>query len=335
MKIYKLVYSNENKDRFRIFDPYLVEKNKYKYKIIYKNKLYPLKGIFNYIIDNKIEKLKIKLIYYNNISDKHKISYSLQNYGNERYIKNINMYKSIDYLLCSSHEIQKLKYKIHNENKIKIFGEEFVENNGNKCSIIYKNKIFPLQSYFLFKNINKEDRVNRSFEILLCVLEIISNRSYMFRYCKSLIEFANFDISDKEMKDISIKEENSLDSEITDECKNCLFDCFDGCLMGECCDNFCRETLEYFPSEFNIINKTKRNCYSVLKNMSYMFSNCSSLISLPDISKWNTNNVKDMSYMFYYCSSLVSLPDVSEWNTNNVTDMSRCFLIVSFSFRKI
>ena len=32
-----------------------------------------------------------------------------------------------------------------------------------------------------------------------------------------------------------------------------------------------------------------------------MFLNCKSLSSLPDISKWNTENVLDMSYMFSNC----------------------------------
>ena len=56
-----------------------------------------------------------------------------------------------------------------------------------------------------------------------------------------------------------------------------------------------------------------------------MFSECRSLISLPDISKWNTNNVTDMCAMFYNCSSLKSLPDISKWNTNNVTNMTNMF----------
>ena len=34
------------------------------------------------------------------------------------------------------------------------------------------------------------------------------------------------------------------------------------------------------------------------------------------------NNIIDMSYMFSNCRSLSSLPDISKWNTNNVTDMS-------------
>ena len=60
-------------------------------------------------------------------------------------------------------------------------------------------------------------------------------------------------------------------------------------------------------------------------NMRDMFSGCKSLISIPDLSKWNTNNVKYMYRMFYECSSLISLPDLSKWNTNNVTRMEHMF----------
>ena len=62
-----------------------------------------------------------------------------------------------------------------------------------------------------------------------------------------------------------------------------------------------------------------------ITDASNMFSYCSSLSSLPDISKWNTSNVTNMSFMFSWCSSLSSLPDISEWNTSNVTNMSNMF----------
>ena len=52
--------------------------------------------------------------------------------------------------------------------------------------------------------------------------------------------------------------------------------------------------------------------------MSSMFSNCELLSSLPDISKWNTQNVTNMSSMFSNCKILSSLPDISKWNTQNV-----------------
>ncbi len=47
-------------------------------------------------------------------------------------------------------------------------------------------------------------------------------------------------------------------------------------------------------------------------NMSYMFSDCSSLQSLPDISKWNISNVTDMYDMFDGCKLLKALPDFSK-----------------------
>ena len=55
------------------------------------------------------------------------------------------------------------------------------------------------------------------------------------------------------------------------------------------------------------------------------FCNCSSLISLPDISKWNINNLNDLSLLFCNCSSLISLPDISKWNIDNVNDLSGLF----------
>ena len=75
-------------------------------------------------------------------------------------------------------------------------------------------------------------------------------------------------------------------------------------------------------SEININEEQKENLEiklieaKIITNMSYMFSGCSSLQSLPDISKWDTKNVTDMSCMFYNCSSLQSLPDISKWDLN-------------------
>ena len=72
-----------------------------------------------------------------------------------------------------------------------------------------------------------------------------------------------------------------------------------------------------------------------------MFSGCSSLLSLSDISKWNTSHVTNMSFMFYECESLSSLSDISKWNTSNVTDMSYMFsgcknsLKIPSKFKKI
>ena len=77
--------------------------------------------------------------------------------------------------------------------------------------------------------------------------------------------------------------------------------------------------------ELEIKNKNESILYIKLLNINnitnigYMFYGCSSLSSLPDISKWNTNNVTNIGYMFVRCSSLSSLPNISKWNINNVT----------------
>ena len=56
-----------------------------------------------------------------------------------------------------------------------------------------------------------------------------------------------------------------------------------------------------------------------------MFNGCCSLISLPDISKWNIKYVTNMDYMFRGCSSLISLPDISKWDIKYVINMDYIF----------
>ena len=54
--------------------------------------------------------------------------------------------------------------------------------------------------------------------------------------------------------------------------------------------------------------------------MAYIFYECNSLISLPDISKWNTSNVINMSEMLRECFSLISLQNTSERNTDKISN---------------
>ena len=63
-----------------------------------------------------------------------------------------------------------------------------------------------------------------------------------------------------------------------------------------------------------------------INNISCLFYECSSLYSVPDISRWNTSNVINMSYLFGNCSSLTYLPDISNWNTSNVKYMQGIFM---------
>ena len=42
------------------------------------------------------------------------------------------------------------------------------------------------------------------------------------------------------------------------------------------------------------------------------FNECTLLKELPDISKWNSNNITNMSGIFNECSLLKELPDISK-----------------------
>ena len=60
-------------------------------------------------------------------------------------------------------------------------------------------------------------------------------------------------------------------------------------------------------------------------NMMNIFYKCRSLISLSGISNWDTSNVRNMCCMFYGCSSLAHLPVILNWNTSKVSDMRGMF----------
>ena len=82
----------------------------------------------------------------------------------------------------------------------------------------------------------------------------------------------------------------------------------------------------YWFSECNKITEIKNISNldtSNVTDMSWMFDECSSLVSL-DVSSFDTSNVINMDGMFAWCDSLTNL-DVSKFDTKNVTDMSSMF----------
>ena len=63
--------------------------------------------------------------------------------------------------------------------------------------------------------------------------------------------------------------------------------------------------------------------------MRYMFYFCSSLISLPNISEWNTSKVSNMSSMFSECNSLLNLPDMKKpiiYIASDYNEMNACVI---------
>ena len=197
-------------------------------------------------IINKLKKLQDNLNTYYNINNDILINYEIRKNRNYNLLKNLkNINNNIDneiivltnkynygynlngllylYTEINDENLEiELKYNPinNNEEKLRIFGKDFIKNNINKCKIIYKNKEYNLCEYI-----------------------------------------------------------NDID----------------------------------YDYNTNDIITIKLKGYNNITDMSCMFSYCSELSSLPDISKWNTSNVNDKVDMFYGCKSDLNIP----FNFNN------------------
>ena len=124
----------------------------------------------NYNIKNKNYKIlkNIKEINNNYIIKEIK---EINNDYKNKLEKILNIYNKIN---ININEIN-IIYKINKEEKIKIFGEEFVENNKDICKIKYDNKEYELKEEFEIKNKNKSE-----LNIVLKNINNIINMGDMF-----------------------------------------------------------------------------------------------------------------------------------------------------------
>ena len=88
-----------------------------------------------------------------------------------------------------------------------------------------------------------------------------------------------------------------------------------------------KDEINIFGVEF--VENNKNKCKMVIDNIEYEitekynvknYNNSKLIIKLKGI-----DNITNMNDMFDSCSSLISLPDISKWNTINVTDMGWIF----------
>ena len=82
----------------------------------------------------------------------------------------------------------------------------------------------------------------------------------------------------------------------------------------------------------DFVEKNKNNCKLIIEgieedlkeihNFGYFFENYKEIF---EIKLKGITNITDLSYMFYECSSLLSLTNISKWNTTIITNMSNMF----------
>ena len=231
------------------------------------------------------------------------------------------------------------------DDRIRLFGKKFIEDNKDKCLIIYNDEIYPLQEYFLIKDIESK----KNLEIKLLIFDKINSLFCLFNKCKSLTKIELFKNNDKfsnqynenNLKNIKsiVNENDSEYSEFSNSNKENDFYPSKSDKSLTITDYYSIINQKYngtFSSLYsynNLLNT--RNKYIKSKSIIYLpkiidmsgiFNWCSSLKSLPDdITKFNTINTKYMYKLFSGCSSLLSLPDISKWNTSNVEDMGSMF----------
>ena len=210
------------------------------------------------------------------------------------------------------------------------------EINNNNSGVTSWDKI---RSKYILKEIYTILKSNRLLEIIRYNKNLknklnINAKDYIKEYSKIVIEIIPSEKNEKnDYNFINIKNRfkpyfhiffNDNDNEEITRCSvnqkekvakikiiidykiKSLFKLFEGC---ECI------------KAMNIIKFNNKN----IKNMSYMFSGCSSLKKLKlNLNKFITNKVINMSKMFYGCSSLEEL-NISSFNTSKVENMSTMF----------
>ena len=276
------------------------------------------------------------------------IIYDKKNYICDLHNENFNSYcktcKNNICILCKddhiNHNIIYFNSIIPNKIDLKIRIDELRKD----INLFNNNIIENIEKYYKIcsKVINNIESKNINYEILNNINEIINNNEIQDNI-NSIIKEKNinekfnniFDIY-KKMSKKNLEENNEILIIYKINKNENSIKIFDSTFVNnnkKLCKIIC-EGKEYdLHEKFNLQNFHLNKDFLEIKlkgiinitNMSYMFSGCSSLSYLPDISKWNTSQINYMHYMFSGCSSLLSLPDISKWNTSNVKDMHWMF----------
>ncbi len=316
-----LKYLNLSKNNISIIEPLekLISPNLKNINLAY-NKIYDIRPFKGFSINNKeLEKVDLSFNLIEIVDTfKNKIFPKLQfiNFDYNKIIK--QDFDEVRSIIEGEQHYKNNKcimiYSLINikENKIRIFGEEFVRNNKDNCNIIINDDKKEICEYYEFNNNNDQEK---TITVELFMNEKVTNINQLFYECDKLISLSDISywntskINKMEYIFCNCSSLSSLPDISKWDTSNVskMTGIFSGCI-----------------SLTNLPNISKWNL-SNTDDISYMFANCSSLLSLPDISKWDISNVTSIKGIFSGCSKLSDLPDISNWNTSNVFDMSEMF----------
>ena len=195
-----------------------------------------------------------------------------ENFPNYNHLKTISNIEKFASLYFIDYNVIYLSYKfeeknITNNSKIKLFGDEFVDNNKENCFLIINECLIDLDRYINLEEIFDEIPTERPLYLDVKLIErkrkVMTNLSFMFNEISTISDKSNFD---------------NYNSTKIRNMSNMFYNC---------------KSLKNLPniSKLRTENITDMsymfyNCYSRnVIDMNFMFYNCSSLIILSDISK--------------------------------------------------
>jgi len=266
--------------------------------------------IYNYTLKNKNYQLLMNFININKYNEA--IINDIDNILNENNIeKKVKLIKEMYDKMEKKEEIFKIKYKIGEEDRVRIFGEKFVKKNKSNFKIMINNKLIGLKSFLNKKDLKVE---NGEFTIKLKKINDVSDLSYMFCDCSNLLLPEISDLNTENVTDMSFmfSQCESLSS-LPDISKWDIHNLNNMSYMFDQCSSL---TIPPGIPKWKIHN---------VCDISGLFKGCKSLKSLTDISNWDISKVKNISCIFQGCTELISLPDISHWDTGNVEDMNSIF----------
>ena len=171
------------------------------------------------------------------------------------------------------------------EEKLKLFGEHFVQVNKSKCKLEIEGQEMDLCEYYTTKSKEK------TIIIKLFVKETIEDFVGMFKDCRNLLACPDLD---------------TLDTSKATSFKGFFENCESLCLLPK--------FVSWNTSKVTDMNSLFSCCASLdnvpdfsnwktsnVTDVNLMFQNCKSLSSLPDISKWDLSQIENFDNLFEGC----------------------------------
>ena len=247
------------------------------------------------------------------------IKYDQRNYicqiHNEPLIKYCIQCKKNICFSCEGHENHKIEdlgnLKPNIEEKKKILSEfKICIDKINKG---IKEVIEELNGFMLY--------INKYYEINNNIVENYDKKRRNFQVLKNLKEINN---NNKIIDIIKNINNNNIKDKIYDIID--LYNNMDKNKMTIIYNNNDENKIKLFGEDF--IKNNKDNCYLIINNKKQELTEYIEIKEQQklEIKLYETKNITNMSYMFCECSSLSSLPDISKWELNEKLNTYQMFL---------